>query len=85
MAINVTVFALSFLTKDKLLLWGAKVGSPLIFTAESSRLELVIPIHAELSAQAYHSMARMQDVRINDHLNRTRMVAPAQCMSGVPG
>ena len=26
MAINVTVFALQFLTKDKLLLWGAKVG-----------------------------------------------------------
>ena len=26
MAINVAVFALQFLTKDKLLLWGAKVG-----------------------------------------------------------
>ena len=26
MAINVTVFALQFLTKDKLLLWGAKVS-----------------------------------------------------------
>ena len=33
MAINVTVFALQFLTKDKLLLWGAKVGLELIYQA----------------------------------------------------
>ena len=31
MAINVTVFVLQFLTKDKLLLWGAKVGGRFIF------------------------------------------------------
>ena len=60
MAINVTVFALSFLTKDKLLLWGAKVGPQHIFTAELPHPDLAFLIHAEASAQAEHSMARGQ-------------------------
>ena len=45
MAINVTVFALQFLTKDKLLLWGAKVGILLI----DSACVLWVPGHGRIS------------------------------------
>ena len=40
MAINVAVFALQFLTKDKLLLWGAKVSFQLMWQSLCARPSL---------------------------------------------
>ncbi|CAL5219996.1 g1938 [Coccomyxa viridis] len=47
MAINVTVFALQFLTKDKLLLWGAK-DNQLIRAGQWWRLITPVALHANL-------------------------------------